>query len=102
MDLKEYYRKLREMAAGIVEKDLYVVSLPTSDGGKAGVLTQVPALVGCELVIKGRARLAEKSEIEAFEEREEEARAEIAKREFASRVQVQVVAPTLERPGRKG
>lgn len=98
MDLKRYYQELRRKEAEIEGKDIYVVSLETADGGKAGVITQVPKTIGCRLIVEGRARLATKEETERYEQEEERKREEFASREFARKIQVQVVAEP--RPGR--
>lgn len=100
MDLKRYYQELRKKEAEIEGKDIYVVSLETPDGGRAGVITQVPKAVGCRLIVEGRARLATAEEIENFEKEEAEKRAELQNQEFARRIQVQVV--TEPRHGRGG
>lgn len=100
MDLRRYYRELRQKEAEIEGKDIYVVSLDTADGGKAGVITQVPKGIGCRLIVEGKARLATPEEAERYEQEEERKRTEIASQEFARRLQVQVVAEP--RPARSG
>lgn len=92
MDLKRYYQELRKKEAEIEGKDVYVVSLETADGGRAGVITQVPKQIGCKLIVEGRARLATAEEVEKFEREEAEKRAEFLNQEFARKIQVQVVA----------
>ncbi|MGQ9918000.1 MAG: hypothetical protein ACUVS7_11330 [Bryobacteraceae bacterium] len=92
MDLRRYYQELRRKEAEIEGKDIYVVSLETADGGRAGVITQVPKGLGCRLIVEGRARLATKEEAERYEQEEERKRAEFASQELARRIQVQVVA----------
>ncbi|MCS7042136.1 MAG: hypothetical protein NZR01_05035 [Bryobacteraceae bacterium] len=100
MDLKRYYQELRKKEAEIEGKDVYVVSLDTADGGRAGVITQVPKEIGCKLIVEGRARLATAEEVEKFEKEEAEKRAEFQSQEFARKIQVQVVAEP--RQGRGG
>lgn len=100
MDLRRYYQELRQKEAEIEGKDIYVVSLATADGGRAGVITQVPKSIGCRLIVEGKARLATREEAEKYEQEEERKRAEFASQEFARRIQVQVVAEP--RPGRGG
>jgi len=98
MDLRRYYQELRQKEAEIEGKDIYVVSLETADGGRAGVITQVPKAVGCRLIVEGKARLATREEAEQYEQEEEKKRAAIEHQEYARRIQVQVVAEP--RPGR--
>lgn len=100
MDLRRYYQELRQKEAEIEGKDIYVVSLDTADGGKAGVITHVPKAIGCRLMVEGRARLATPEEAERYEQEEERKRTEIASQEFARKIQVQVVAEP--KPARGG
>jgi cytochrome c553 len=62
MDMKSYFRRIREVEASIVEKDAVIVSAQTADGGREGVITEVPRAVAARLVAEGRARLASNSE----------------------------------------
>lgn len=101
MDLKRYYQELRQKEAEIEGTDIYVVSLDTPDGGKAGVVTQVPKRIGCKLIVEGRARLATAEEVEKFEREEAEKRAEFQNAEFARKIQVQVVAEPRQARGGK-
>ena len=67
-------------------------SLPTPDGGKAGIITQVPKRLGCQLIVEGKAQLASEAEVEAYERSQAEKRAVIESQAYAHRIQVQVVA----------
>jgi hypothetical protein len=91
MDLRRYYQELRQKEAEIEGKDIYIVSLATADGGKEGVITQVPKAIGCRLIVEGKARLATPEEAERYEQEEERKRAEFVSQEFARKIQVQVV-----------
>src|ERR1043166_7666623 len=42
MDLRHYYRKIREMESNITDEYPLVVSFETGDGGKSGICTEVP------------------------------------------------------------
>ena len=82
MDMKSYFRRVREVEATIVDKDAVIVSAQTADGGREGVITEVPRAVAARLVAEGRARLAfdaERSEYVAAT-RERHAQAEEAHR----------------------
>jgi hypothetical protein len=68
MDLKGYFKQIRDLEASLHEKDLVVVSHSTTDGGKPGIMTEVPRLVACQLVVEGRARLATAEEANRFRE----------------------------------
>ncbi len=91
MDLRAYYRKVREIEAGIGEEYPVVVSKETPDGGREGVRSEVPRRVAARMLVEGKARLATAEEAAEFRERVAEAR-RLAEQQFAaSRVQVTVV-----------
>jgi hypothetical protein len=79
MDLRSYYRQIAELEATIETKDALVASLETPDGGKAGVLTEVPRRVACQLVVEKKARLATPEEESEFRRAQQE-RLEAAER----------------------
>lgn len=55
MDLKMYYEKVRETKAKIASEYVVVASLETPDGGKAGVLTEVPRALAARMFVDGLA-----------------------------------------------
>jgi hypothetical protein len=66
MDVKQYYRKVRELEASLTDKFPLVVSLETADGGKPGVISEVPRAVAAKLLVEGRAVLASEEEKELY------------------------------------
>jgi hypothetical protein len=58
MDLRQFYRKIREIESSIPDKYPFVTSLATDDGGKEGVLAEVPRYQAARLIVEGKARLA--------------------------------------------
>jgi hypothetical protein len=66
MDLRAYYRKMREVQQSLANPFVVVVSLETSDGGKAGVMTEVPRATAAKQVVEGRAQIATEEATEAF------------------------------------
>lgn len=66
MDVKSYFRKIRELESSIADRFVVVVSRATVDGGQEGVVSEVPKYVGCQLVVEGRARLATPEEGEQY------------------------------------
>lgn len=66
MDLKVYYRKIREIEAAIEEPDAVIVSAETPDGGRAGVCKEVSRRLAATLVVEGKGRLASAEEAEAY------------------------------------
>jgi len=82
MNLRSYYQKIRETADGLEAGDVWVESLATPDGGKAGVFTQVSRQLAAKLIVDGKARLANAESAEVFERR---------------RASMQLQAPGVER-----
>ncbi len=62
MDLRAYYRKIRETETMLNGDHFVVVSLETSEGGKAGVRTEASRAVAAKLIAEGRARVASDEE----------------------------------------
>lgn len=57
MDLRDYYRKIREKEQEIAEPFVTVVSRKTSDGGRQGRKTIVPRAVAAKMIVDGKAEL---------------------------------------------
>ena len=95
MDLKRYYQKIRQVESTIADAFAVVVSLETSDGGKAGTLTEVSPRVAAKMVVEGSARLASDQEARKLREAQAEAQQAAAQAATASRVHLTVL-PTSE------
>ena len=98
MDVKQYYKKLRELEATMSEPYGLVVSSETPDGGRAGVLTEVPRRVACQLLLEGRARCASASEAEAYRQNEAAKREAYKHEQAASRIQFNLVPAAQNQP----
>jgi coenzyme F420-reducing hydrogenase alpha subunit len=92
VELKQYFRKMRELENTIPEAYPLVVSLETPDGGKPGMITEVSRLNAAKMIIEGRALLASESEKQAYREQQAAARAAAEKAELAKRVQVAILS----------
>jgi hypothetical protein len=66
MDLRAYYRKLRETETSITEDFPIVKSLATEEGGRAGRLTEVPRVAAARMLLEGSAELATAEETRDF------------------------------------
>lgn len=104
MDVRQYYKKLRELEASLPEADAVVVSFETPDGGKAGVLTEVPRRNACQLMLEGRAEVVSEAQAKEFRQNEAAKREEFKRIQAAGKIQFQVVAkdfnnPAPEKPG---
>lgn len=104
MDVRQYYKKLRELEAGMKEANVVVVSYETPDGGKAGVMTEVPRRNACQLLLDGRAKLASDAEADEFRQHEAAKREEFKRIQAASKVQFKLVpaGPDEPAPGTAG
>lgn len=91
MDLRSYYRKLREVEATIPDEHVVLVSLATPEGGKAGVRTEAPKAIAAKLIAEGRARLANTEEAEEFRSGIRQAKEKFDQEEAARRMQVVVI-----------
>lgn len=91
MDLRSYYKRVREAEATLTGEHVVMVSLETSEGGKAGVLTEAPRPIAAKLIAEERARVATEEEAHEFHETHREARLAHDEAEAANRVQVMVI-----------
>lgn len=91
MDLRQYFRKIREIEANIADRDVFVTSLETADGGKAGVVTEVPREIAARMIAEGRAQLSTKTEKEQFLESQKTARLAAQRAELAQKLQVTIL-----------
>ena len=66
MNLRAFYQKIREIEETIDGQFAVVVSCGTPDGGKAGVVSEVPRFVAARMVVEERARLATAEEAGAY------------------------------------
>lgn len=97
MDLRKYFRRVREIESELQDAFPVILSLETSDGGKAGVMAEVPRALAAKAIAEGRAVLASESEREIFFAKQIEAKATLEKAELARRVQI-IVADSESAP----
>ena len=88
MDLREYYKNLREIQATLPSPHVVVVSLKTADGGKPDVITEVPTAVAARLIVERAARAATKEECFRFWEQNRKAKELADEQALANRVEV--------------
>lgn len=91
MDLRSYYEKIRATEEQIDNPYPVVVSEATSEGGRAGVLSEVPRKVAARMIADGRARLASDEESRGFRAEMVAAKAQYEREEAARRMQVMVI-----------
>ena len=101
MDLRAYYKKVREAEAELAGEHVVIVSFATSEGGKDGVPTEVPRAIAARLIAEGRGRAGTADEAAAFRDAMREAREKHEREEAARRMQVMVI-PSYEMHPRPG
>jgi hypothetical protein len=92
VDVKQYYRKVREAEISIQEEYPLMVSLETSDGGKAGVISEVSREVAAKMIVEGRAVVASPAEEQQYRQRQAAAKKSVEAAELARRVQVAIIS----------
>jgi hypothetical protein len=92
MDVKQYFRRLREIEESLVDKYPVVISLETPDGGKAGIIAETSRNVAAKMIVEGRAVLANAEQKTAYYEHHEAIKRAAEKAELAKRVQVAIIA----------
>jgi hypothetical protein len=95
MDVRSYYRKVKDTEEGLKGSEVVLVSLATPEGGKEDVRTEAPRNVAARLIVEGRARVATDAEAAEFREGLRTARQKHEREEAARRVQI-VVVPQAE------
>lgn len=98
MDLKAYYAKIRETEQLLDGEHIVVVSMATSEGGKAGVRTEVSRAIAAKLITEGRARVASDEEALDFYEKQRAAKEAHDREQAARRLQV-VMIPAQDSAG---
>jgi hypothetical protein len=101
MDMRIYYRKIRETEEQLHEDPVVVISLETPNGGKPGVPTEVSRRNAARLLVEGSAQLANTEEAACFRETQKEAKVAADEMEAARRMQFTVV-PSSEMRNVKG
>lgn len=97
MDVRQYYRKIREVEADLHETYPLVISLETSDGGKAGLVTEVSRELAAKMIVEGRVMVADERERELYRQQQVIKKRASDKAELARRVQVAIITdPDLQ------
>jgi hypothetical protein len=92
MDLKIYYKKIREAAESIPGDFAILASLETPDGGKPGVMSEVSKPVAARMIVEGRAQLASPEEVSRYREKEEQLRVKAEQEIAPARLQVALLS----------
>jgi hypothetical protein len=92
VDVRQYFRKLREVEGSIQDQFACVTSLENPDGGKAGVVSEVTRELAAKLLVEGRAVLSSEPDIKDFFARRATQKLAYEKAEMANRLQVTIVS----------
>jgi len=92
MDLTKYYQQIREMRESLTEKDVVVMSRQTQDGGKPGVLSEVPREVAAKMMVDGIVTLASGETAEEFRRKRAEAKEQADREIEASKIPMTVIS----------
>ena len=91
MNLRAYYQKIKEIEQTLVEPFVVLASHETQDGGKEGVLTEVPKHLAARMIADDRAHVASEGTSKEFHEKNTEAKRQADQDAAANRMQVTVV-----------
>jgi hypothetical protein len=91
VDLRQYFKKIRDTESGLADAFPLVVSLETSDGGKAGTISEVTREQASKLIVENCARLANEAETKAYFDKQASDKKASDRAEMARRVQVTIV-----------
>jgi hypothetical protein len=92
MNLRDYFHEINAQEVAIEDEFVFVISLKTETGGRAGVVSQVSRSTAAKMIVERAARLASPEETEAIHEerREEQRQKELAS--LQERVRMAVLA----------
>jgi hypothetical protein len=92
MDLRQFFKKIRDVEDGIVDQFPLVASLETGDGGKSGVVSEVPRCQAARMIVEGKARLASEEEKQVYIEQAAASRKHFDELEAAKRAHMVFIA----------
>lgn len=101
MDIRSYYKKVKDTEEALRGSEIVLVSLETPEGGKPGVRTEAPRGVAARLIAENRARVATPAEASEFREGMRAARQRHEREEAARRVQIVVMPPADDKGNAK-
>lgn len=92
MDLKQYFKKIKDTEETIREQYPLIVSLETTDGGKAGVAVEVSRREAAKALVENRAVLADEQQKKEYFEREAARKKSAEKSELSRRLQIAIIS----------
>ncbi len=92
MDLRAYYRKIRETEASLTDEFPVLRSVATEAGGVGGRLVETSREVAARMIVDGAAELATPEEAAELRQRSAEAQQRELERRKAAQVQFTVIS----------
>jgi len=92
MELRQYFKKIKETEAAIKEPYLLIVSLETADGGKPGTVVEVSRHEAAKAIVENRAVLANDAQKQAHLEQQATRRKLAEKAELSRRLQIAIIS----------
>jgi hypothetical protein len=92
MDLRNYFKKIKETASAIEEPYLLIVSLETPDGGKPGTVVEVTRHEAAKALVEGRAVRANEEQTEVYYKQEAARKKYAEKAELSRRLQIAIIS----------
>ena len=92
MDLKAYFKKIKDTESSIEELYLLMVSLETPDGGKSGTMVEVSRQEAAKAIVEGRAVRASDEQKEAYWKQEADRKKSAEKAELSRRLQIAIIS----------
>jgi hypothetical protein len=92
MDLKQYFKKIKDTEATVDEPYPLVVSLETPDGGKPGAIIEVSRREAARAIVEGRAVMASEEQKKSYFEQGAARRKSAEKVELSRRLQIAIVS----------
>lgn len=91
MNLRKYYDQVQQIRQDIKEPFVFLSSLATSNGGKAGCVSEVPAELAARMIADGVAQFATAEEIDAYQSEAEALRVTAREEQLRHRVRITLV-----------
>jgi hypothetical protein len=92
MDLRQYFKKIKDTELSIEEPYLLIVSLETADGGKPGAVVEVSRQEAAKSLVENRAIRASNEQKEAYFKLEAERKKSAEKAELSRRLQIAIIS----------
>jgi hypothetical protein len=92
MELKNYFKKIKETETSLDQEFPLIVSLETSNGGKPGTVMEVSRQQAAKAIVEGRAVLANDEQKQSYLKQESARRAAVEKAELSRRVQIAIIS----------